>query len=341
VGRCSSGGAADRHAQPDDSPSPRRLGPGAYVAGVNVAGEDEQHPSGEVVRFNPRRDSTVLTIAYAAQSRVEERVLEPRMLTLVGQRWRSVVVDATGIGGRLVALPGVSESSAWCLTASGYLTQYREGHPDGLRAGDQVMTPATIGLDMEHSAAVDDDPVDAPAGDPFLEVRDLALDFDTRHGVVRAVNGVSFGLRAGETLGIVGESGSGKSVTALSILGLLPRNARLVSGSITIHGQEVVGLPEAALRRFASPGGRRCPRRSTGRLGSAGPPCCHSRCRAQRADRGPIMHQVSLTRVAPDRYLAAGSPGSGAVGTDALPPFMPLERNVGLLIEATVEPLAD
>jgi hypothetical protein len=110
---------------PEDEPSPRRIGPGAYVAGIDVAGEDEEDPSGEAIRVNPRRDSTVLTIAYAAQTQVEERVLEPSfeivrqyawrgdphrrlyptILALVGERWRcrSVVVDATGVGGGLAA----------------------------------------------------------------------------------------------------------------------------------------------------------------------------------------------------------------------------------------------
>ena len=115
---------------PEDGPSPRRIGPGAYVAGIDVAGEDEEDPAGETVRVNPRRDSTVLTIAYAAQTRVEERVLEPRfevvrqyawrgdrhrelyprILALVGERWRcrSVVVDATGVGGGLAAFLGAA-----------------------------------------------------------------------------------------------------------------------------------------------------------------------------------------------------------------------------------------
>ena len=115
---------------PEDGPSPRRAGPGAYVAGLDVAGEDEEDPSGEAVRVNPRRDSTVLTVAYAAQTRVGERVLEPRfevvrqyawrgdrhrqlypqILALVSERWRcrSVVVDATGVGGGLAAFLGAA-----------------------------------------------------------------------------------------------------------------------------------------------------------------------------------------------------------------------------------------
>jgi hypothetical protein len=122
---------------PEDGPSPSRLGPGAYVAGVDVAGEDEEDPSGEAIRINPRRDSTVLTIAYAAQARVEERVLEPsfeivrqyawrgdrhrelypRILALVAERWRcrSVVVDATGVGGGLAAFLGAALGPAVVL----------------------------------------------------------------------------------------------------------------------------------------------------------------------------------------------------------------------------------
>jgi oligopeptide/dipeptide ABC transporter ATP-binding protein len=69
------------------------------------------------------------------------------------------------------------------------------------------------------------------------------------------VDGVSFELQRGEVLGVVGESGSGKSVTALSILGLLPRpHGRVTSGSVCFDGQELVGLPEAQLRRLR--GGR-------------------------------------------------------------------------------------
>jgi hypothetical protein len=62
---------------PEDGPAAGRSGPGAYVAGIDVAGEDEEDPTGQAARVNPRRDSTVLTVAYAAQERVGERVLEP------------------------------------------------------------------------------------------------------------------------------------------------------------------------------------------------------------------------------------------------------------------------
>jgi oligopeptide/dipeptide ABC transporter ATP-binding protein len=86
---------------------------------------------------------------------------------------------------------------------------------------------------------------------PLLSVRGLASEFAGEQSVVRAVDGVSFDLQRGEVLGVVGESGSGKSVTALSILGLLPRpHGRIVGGSVRFDGQELVGLPEAQLRRL-------------------------------------------------------------------------------------------
>nr|WP_223245451.1 ABC transporter ATP-binding protein [Streptomyces sp. CBMA156] len=87
----------------------------------------------------------------------------------------------------------------------------------------------------------------------MLAVRGLRVDFAGPAGPVPAVRGVDLTLRRGETLGIVGESGSGKSVTALSVLGLLPRTASL-SGSVRLDGRELVGLPG---RELAAIRGRR------------------------------------------------------------------------------------
>ena len=79
----------------------------------------------------------------------------------------------------------------------------------------------------------------------ILEVRDLHTQFNTLDGVVRAVDGVSFDLARGETLGIVGESGCGKSVTALSILRLIPpETGRIAEGSIRFEGKELTALSE-------------------------------------------------------------------------------------------------
>ncbi|MEM6711021.1 MAG: ABC transporter ATP-binding protein [Pseudomonadota bacterium] len=83
---------------------------------------------------------------------------------------------------------------------------------------------------------------------PVLEVKGLTTHFFTRRGEIPAVRDVSFSLQAGEVLGLVGESGSGKSVTGFSLLGLVDAPGRIVSGSIKLNGQELVGLPEPELR---------------------------------------------------------------------------------------------
>jgi len=89
----------------------------------------------------------------------------------------------------------------------------------------------------------------ARAGEPILAVDDLKVTFGTKgSAVVRAVDGVSFEVRAGETLGVVGESGSGKSVTSLAILGLLPPRGVQVSGSIKLDGKQLVGASEREMQ---------------------------------------------------------------------------------------------
>ncbi len=86
---------------------------------------------------------------------------------------------------------------------------------------------------------------------PILEVKGLKTQFKTREGSVHAVNGVSFDLDEGETIGIVGESGSGKSVTSLSILRLLPTPpAEIVDGEVLFEGQDLTDLDERDLRKI-------------------------------------------------------------------------------------------
>ena len=84
---------------------------------------------------------------------------------------------------------------------------------------------------------------------PLLAVEDLRTEFATRHGVVRAVDGVSLEVMAGECLGIVGESGSGKSVTFASVLGLVRSPGRIVAGRVVFAGRDLRLLGTAALRR--------------------------------------------------------------------------------------------
>src|SRR5689334_11402715 len=90
----------------------------------------------------------------------------------------------------------------------------------------------------------------APGGSPLLAVKDLKTYFYTDHGVARAVDGVSFSIPAGSTLGLVGESGCGKSVTALSILRLVQSPpGRIVGGSIELEGNDLLKLSEEGIRK--------------------------------------------------------------------------------------------
>jgi peptide/nickel transport system ATP-binding protein len=83
---------------------------------------------------------------------------------------------------------------------------------------------------------------------PLLQVDDLRVRFWTRRGIVHAVNGISFAISPNETLGIVGESGCGKSVTALALMGILPRAGRVTSGTAVFEGRDLLKLSEKEQR---------------------------------------------------------------------------------------------
>ena len=78
---------------------------------------------------------------------------------------------------------------------------------------------------------------------PLLQIKNLHTDIEIRSGVVRALSGVDLHVNPGETLGIVGESGSGKTMTALSLMGLLPQGGKVSSGSIILEGQDLTKMP--------------------------------------------------------------------------------------------------
>ncbi|MFK8015746.1 MAG: ABC transporter ATP-binding protein [Gammaproteobacteria bacterium] len=89
------------------------------------------------------------------------------------------------------------------------------------------------------------------AQSPILSVRDLVVEFATERGPVRAVNGVSFDVYGGDTVGIVGESGCGKTVTSLALLGLVPSPpGRIVSGEIRLGDVDIVGLNDRQMRKI-------------------------------------------------------------------------------------------
>ena len=87
--------------------------------------------------------------------------------------------------------------------------------------------------------------------EPILKVDDLAVEFDTYGGTVKAVRGVSFEVERGQTLAIVGESGCGKSVTVQSLMGLIPTPpGRITSGSAKLNGREILGLSAQEANKF-------------------------------------------------------------------------------------------
>jgi peptide/nickel transport system ATP-binding protein len=93
-------------------------------------------------------------------------------------------------------------------------------------------------------------PVDPPKAGAFLQVRDLKVYFPTDDGVVKSVDGLSFNVERGQTLGIVGESGSGKSVTSLSIMGLHDAESAKISGQVILNQENLVGASPEHIRKL-------------------------------------------------------------------------------------------
>jgi len=85
---------------------------------------------------------------------------------------------------------------------------------------------------------------------PLLQIEDLRTDIRLKHSTVHAIDGVSLYVNPGETLGIVGESGCGKTMTALSIMNLLPTGGSIVSGSIKLNDVEISQLSDEQLRKI-------------------------------------------------------------------------------------------
>jgi oligopeptide/dipeptide ABC transporter ATP-binding protein len=95
-----------------------------------------------------------------------------------------------------------------------------------------------------------DAPVPARAGERLLDVKGLRTHFDTRDGMVKAVDGADFHVNRGEVLGLVGESGCGKSVTSLSIMGLVPHPGKVVAGEILFGGRDITKMKSKEMREL-------------------------------------------------------------------------------------------
>ena len=104
--------------------------------------------------------------------------------------------------------------------------------------------------EMRASTVSETTPPPLASGDPFLDVRDLRVHFPTDDGLVKSVDGLSFHVHRGKTLGIVGESGSGKSVTSMSVMGLHKAGTAQISGEILVDGRDLVAASPEDVRRM-------------------------------------------------------------------------------------------
>ena len=129
---------------------------------------------------------------------------------------------------------------------------HRRGLVGGPDPGHRHHAPGAVGQPVRRLAARPPRSPAAPAmSDTVLEVRDLHTHFFLRRGVVKAVDGVSFSLKRGEVLGLVGESGCGKSLTALSLMRLLPKGgARTIKGEVLLGGENILERTPAEMREI-------------------------------------------------------------------------------------------
>ncbi|MGW3957132.1 dipeptide/oligopeptide/nickel ABC transporter permease/ATP-binding protein [Streptomyces sp. NPDC004752] len=147
-----------------------------------------------------------------------------------------------------VLAEGVSD--AWAAPAArGVDVREQDGRPAAPKAGGGEVLPLPQLADAARRLRARARPLPDPGGQPVLAVENLAIGFPDRHGGVDVVDGISFEVRPGEVLGLVGESGCGKSLTALAVMGLLPRGAR-VSGQIRFHQRDLLAEPMRVRRRL-------------------------------------------------------------------------------------------
>ncbi|MEU4796990.1 dipeptide/oligopeptide/nickel ABC transporter permease/ATP-binding protein [Streptomyces sp. NPDC023327] len=177
-------------------------------------------------------------------------IADGKNMVLIGGWWATVFPGLLMLI-TVLALNILSEgvSDAWAAPSG-------RDVPDAARAEDRLEAPEPgTGevLDLpgltEAAARLRARARPLPEGPPVLTVTGLAVGFAQRHAGTDIVDGIGFHVRPGEVLGLVGESGCGKSLTALTVMGLEPRGAR-VRGSVVFDGRELVGLPARARRRL-------------------------------------------------------------------------------------------
>ncbi|MFD3519787.1 dipeptide/oligopeptide/nickel ABC transporter permease/ATP-binding protein [Streptomyces sp. NPDC058653] len=178
-------------------------------------------------------------------------IADGKDMVLIGGWWATVFPGLLMLI-TVLALNVLSEgvSDAWAAPAARDVPARKAAAEDRLEAPEAGS--GTV-LDLpgltEAAARLRERARQLPHGEPILTVRDLAIGFERRHGGVDIVDGISFDVRPGEVLGLVGESGCGKSLTALTVMGLEPKGAR-VGGRITFDGRELLGMPTRTRRRL-------------------------------------------------------------------------------------------
>ncbi|MDI3421078.1 dipeptide/oligopeptide/nickel ABC transporter permease/ATP-binding protein [Streptomyces luteolus] len=178
-------------------------------------------------------------------------IADGKNMVLTGGWWATVFPGLLMLV-TVLALNVLSEgvSDAWAAPAARDVPSRRARTQDKLEAAEPG-TGKVLELPglTEAAARLRSRARPLPSGPPVLEVTDLAIGFDARHGGTDIVDGISFDVRPGELLGLVGESGCGKSLTALTVMGLQPKGAR-VRGQVMFDGRELTGLPMSARRRL-------------------------------------------------------------------------------------------
>jgi peptide/nickel transport system permease protein len=175
-------------------------------------------------------------------------IADGRNMVLLGGWWATVfpglLILITVLALNVLA-EGVSDAWAAPAERRADTVDKEEAAPAGPATGEVV---ELTGL-AEAARRLAERARPLPEGEPILRVRDLTIGFEGRHNGVDIVDGISFDVRPGEVLGLVGESGCGKSLTALTIMGLEPRGAR-VGGTIGFDGRDLLTLSRAEKRRL-------------------------------------------------------------------------------------------